>query len=96
MSDQNSGDFELLVRARYLRFRIVRTAITLGLTFAHLAKTEGLIGNTAQAKQASEKAKDVYKEVQDYLRDTELNKEERQWVQERFKELEKAIKLMTM
>ncbi len=93
MSDQDTRHLELLLNAKHLRFQIVRTALTLGLTLASLAKTEDSIGNLDQAKWASENAKRVYQEVQDCLPNTQLNNEDRQWVQETLQQLQLAIDL---
>jgi hypothetical protein len=92
MGDQNDQQ-ELLLNEKQLRFKIVRTAITLGVTFANLAQTEDSIGNLAQARWASDNAKRVCEEVHECLPAVQLSNEEMQLIQEKLNELEQAIDL---
>jgi hypothetical protein len=90
MTDQNRR-LELFVQAKQLRFRMVRTAITLGLTLTNLAQVEGSVGNEERASWAAEHARKVHQEVQDCLSTTELSADEMQWALENLNQLEQAI-----
>ena len=92
MSDQINRQ-ELLLNAKQLRFKLLRTAITLGVTFVDLAQTEDSIGNLAQATWASRNAKRVYEEVHECLPAVQLTKEDMQWIRKKLDELEQAIDL---
>ena len=92
MTDQ-TRNLELAVRVKHLRYKMVTTAITLGLTLTNLADIEGSMGNLDRATWAAENAKKVTEQVRECLRDTQLTltKEELQSAQEKLDELEKAI-----
>jgi hypothetical protein len=91
MTNQNARRLELFVQAKQLRFRMVRTAITLGLTLINLAHVEGSVGNEDRASWAAENARKVHQQVQDCLSTTELSAEEMQWAIENLNQLEQAI-----
>src|SRR2546422_10592533 len=91
MTGQNARRLELFVQAKQLRFRMVRTAITLGLTLINLARVEGSVGNEDRANWAAENARKVHQQVQDCLSVTELSAEEMQWAIENLNQLEQAI-----
>jgi len=91
MTDQDARQLELFVQAKQLRFQMVRTAITLGLTLVNLAQVEASDGNEERATWAAENARKVHEEVQDCLATTELSAEEKQWAFENLNQLEKAI-----
>jgi len=91
MTDQDAGQLELFVQAKQLRFRMVRTAITLGLTLVNLAQVEASVGDEKRATWAAENARKVHDEVQDCLSTTDLSAEEKQWAVEKLHQLDQAI-----
>jgi hypothetical protein len=91
VTNQDVARLELLVQAKQLRFRMVRAAITLGLTLINLAEVEASVGNQDRATWATENAKRLHEEVQDCLSTTELSDEERQWAVENLNQIAEGI-----
>ena len=91
MTDSDAIQLELQIQAKQLRFRMVETAIALGLTLNNLAQVEASMGNDGQASWASENARRVHREVQDCLSTTDFNAEERKWAIKNLSQLELAI-----
>ena len=93
LTNQDANSLETLVKAKHLRFSMVRTAIALGLTLINLAKVEYTMGNFGPAESAVGSAKQVHEKLRQCLAMIELNPEEKRWAAANLHELGQAIGL---
>src|SRR5262245_29865531 len=90
MTEDCARRLQLSVNARSLRFKVISTATTLGLTLVSLAKVEVSTGNLDLASWAAENARSVQALLRECFSNAPFTREELEWTEERLKDFERA------